>query len=70
MYIQSQYKYKVLQVIKTEIWGGQFIEVTGGGLIQPVIIVKIYRSPKVLNCNYTNFIDEFASVLSQIHKKI
>ena len=43
MYIQSQYKYKVLQVITNENWEGQFIEVTGGGLIKPVIFCNIYR---------------------------
>ena len=32
MYIQSQYKYKVLQVIKNENWEGKFIEVTGAAL--------------------------------------
>ena len=68
-YIQSQYKYKILQVIKNENWEGQFIEVTGGGLIKPVIIGNIYRSPRVLNCDYKKIIDEFASVLSHIDLK-
>ena len=48
MYIKSQYKYKVLQVIKNENWEGKFIEVTGGGLIKPVIIGNIYRPHRVL----------------------
>ena len=62
MYIQSQYKYMVLQVIEQN-WEGQFIEFTGDGLIKPVIIGNIYRPPRVLNCDYKQFIDEFASVL-------
>ena len=66
MYIQSQYKYKVLQVIKNENWEGQFPEVTGGGLLKPVIIGNIYRPPRVLNFDYKKFNDEFASILSHI----
>ena len=69
MYIQSQYKYKVLQVIKNKNWDGQFIEVTGGDLIKPVIIGNIYIPQRVLNCDYKQFIDEFASVLSHIYFK-
>ena len=39
---------------------------TGDGLINLEIVCNIYRPPPVLNCDYKQCIDEFASLLSQI----
>ena len=70
MYVHTRYDYKVLQCIKHETWEGQLTEITGGGLKKPVIVSNIYRPPRYLNINHTQFIDEFSLLLSQLNCKI
>ena len=68
LYVHTRYDYKVLR-IKNETWEGQLIEITGGGLKKPVIVGNIYRPPRDLNINHTQFIDEFSLLLSQLDCK-
>jgi len=37
------------------------------GPVKPVIVGNMYRTPRVLNCDYKVFIVEFTSILSEIH---
>ena len=48
---------------KNENSEGQFIDIAGGGIMQPVIAGNIYRPTRVLHCKYKHFIGEFASLL-------
>ena len=45
---------------------GQIIQITGGGLPQPVIIGNIYRPPRPSTENYNKFINEFSTVISTL----
>ena len=47
-----------------EYWEGQIIQITRGGLSQPVIIGNIYRPPRPSTENYNKFINEFSTVIS------
>ena len=67
IYIDKRFDYEVKMNLNTyEHWEGQIIQITGGGLSQPVIIGNIYRPPRPSTENYNKFINEFSTVLSTL----
>ena len=69
LYVHTRYDYEVLQRIKNETWEGQLIEITVGGLKKPMIVGKIYKPPRDLNINHTQFFYKFSLLLSQLDCK-
>ena len=58
IYIDKRFDYEVKMNLNTyEHWEGQIIQITGGGLSQPVIIGNIYRPPRPSTENYNKFIN-------------
>jgi len=47
-------------------WEGQIIQVSKGGLKNPIVIANIYRPPKDLNDNYKQFIQELTPTLKSL----
>ena len=67
IYIDNRFDYEVKMNLNTyEHWEGQIIQITGGGLSQPVIIGNIYRPPRPSMENYNKFINEFSTVISTL----
>ena len=67
IYIDKRFDYEVKMNLNTyEHWEGQIIQITGGGLSQPVIIGNIYRPPRPSKENYNKFINEFSTVISTL----
>ena len=50
----------------TEQWELQLVEISGENLAKNIIIGNIYRLPRNLNSNYTNFNDEIGRFLSSL----
>ena len=46
------------------LWEGQFVEISGGGLIKYVVIGNIYWPQRDFNVDYRQFTDEFAALLT------
>ena len=65
IYLSDEYQYKMKSSYNvSEIWEGQFIEVSGNDLTKNIIIGNIYRPPRNLTNNYRVFIDEITLMLN------
>ena len=47
----------------SNIWEGQFLEITYQTMTKTIILGNVYRPPKDINENYQTFIGEFANTL-------
>ena len=57
IYIRTRFHYKHLSLYKkSDVWEGQFIEISGSQLERNIIIGNIYRPPRDTNANYHTFI--------------
>ena len=69
IYLRNDYKYaNILTNTKSDIWEGQFINVSNELTKEKIIIGNIYRPPVDLNENYQLFTDEFTFILNQLQK--
>ena len=64
IYLNNKYKYKTFKVFEnSNIWEGQFLEITYQTMTKTIILGNLYRPPKDINENYQTCIDEFANKL-------
>ena len=69
IYLRNDYKYtNILTNTKSDIWEGQFINVSNELTKEKITIGNIYRPPVDLNENYQLFSDEFTLILNQLQK--
>ena len=69
IYLKKEYAYKILQIHKqSDLWDGQFIEISGTPLNNKIILGIIYRPPNYIKDNYLKFFDEMRSVLTHLTK--
>ena len=71
-YIDQQFNYELnMKLNMYKHWERQIIQVNGGGLFQTITIGNINRPPRPINENYSEFLNEFTTVISsmQNHKK-
>ena len=69
IYLHKMFKHKtVLSYNNSNIWEGQFIEISGGGLQKNIVIGNVYRPPRDVLENYQAFIKEFTDVIAPYDK--
>ena len=69
IYLRDIYSYEILNLYTvSNIWDGQFIEVSGASLVKKIIIGNIYRPPRNLIDNYANFIAELTPILHYLSR--
>ena len=51
----------------SNIWEGQFLEITYQTMTKTIILGNVYRPHKYINENYQTFIDEFANTSVYLH---
>ena len=69
MYIDNCFNCNIIMTLNQfEHWEGQLIKTIGGGFSKYVIIGNIYRPQRDLNENFTQFSNEFTSIISLIDK--
>ena len=69
IYLLEKFNYDIMQSYNTsDVWEGQFVRITGGGLTNELLIGNIYRPPRDLNINYKQFIEELTPLLSLYNK--
>ena len=65
MYVSEKYNYTVKPIYsRSNVWEGQFIEISGGDLRKKITIGNVYRPPRELRDYHQTFIEEFQQVLS------
>ena len=70
IYISTRFHYKHLSLyMKSDIWEGQFIEISGSQLERNIIIGNIYRPPRDTNANYHTFIEELKPIIEFVNNK-
>ena len=70
IYISTRFHYKHLSLYKkSDIWEGQFIELSGSQLERNIIIGNIYRPPRDTNANYHTFIEELNPIFEFVNNK-
>ena len=70
IYISTRFHYKHLSLYKkSDIWEGQFIEISGSQLERNIIIGNIYRPPRDTNANYHTFIEELNPIFEFVNNK-
>ena len=67
IYLNNKYDYKILSI--SNVWEGQFIEITGNTIPKKIIQGNIYRLPRDVIENYNTFIDELTPILTHLQKK-
>ena len=69
-YLDVYFSYEIiLNINEYAKWDGQIIKVPGGGLPKSVIICNLYRTPRLLQDQIRQFINELSTVLSTIDRK-
>ena len=69
IYLSSKYKFKSINMYEnSEIWEGQFIEVTEIAKNKSIIIGNIYRPPPNTNAVCQTFINEFIPILEHLQR--
>ena len=69
IYLHERFNYDIMLSYDTsDVWEGQFVKITGGGLTNELMIGNIYRPPRDLNKNYKQFIEELTPMLSLCEK--
>ena len=64
----KKYAHKTLTIYDhSDIWEGQFIEISGVTLQKNIVIGNIYRPPKDLINNYRNFKEQLIPVFEHLH---
>ena len=69
MYIQDQFNFKPRDLYKpSNIWEGQFVDVSGGNLQKPITVCNIYKPPRNNNnnANITAFLDLYKPIIQTI----
>ena len=70
IYLRDHYTYKELKFdYSTTRWEGQFIETSINNSARKILIGNIYRPPRNLNDNYSNFTNELSSILSEMENQ-
>ena len=70
IYLKKEYTYKILSLYKdSDIWEGQFLEISGNTLKGKIIIGNIYRPPRDINQNYIRFLTELEPVLQTLNNR-
>ena len=69
IYLKKEYAYKILQIHEqSDLWDGQFIEISGMPLNKKIILGNISRPPNYIKDNYLKFFDEMRFVLTHLTK--
>ena len=70
IYLSTKFSFKTLTVYEnSEIWEGQFIEITGNETNKSIILGNIYRPPSNTSIICQSFIDNFVSLLETLRRK-
>ena len=52
---------------RSDVWGGQFIQISGNELSYKLLLGNVYRPPRDILEDYNTFNDEFSHVLEQLY---
>ena len=70
IYLSTKFSFKTLTVYEnSEIWEGQFIEITGNETSKSIILGNIYTPPSNTNIICQSFIDNFVPLLETLRRK-
>ena len=70
IYVSNRFHYKHLSLYKrSDVWEGQFIEISGSQLERNIITGNIYRPPRDVNTNYHTFIEEMNPIFEILNNK-
>ena len=72
IYLHEQYTYKLRNMyMRSDIWEGLFIDVSGHNLHRPITIGNIYRPPhnNNNNANIETFIEEMSPIINTLQKE-
>ena len=69
IYIITKFKFKTINIYKnSQIWEGQFLEITGANSNKSIILGNIYRPPPSTNNIVQSFITEFMPILENLQR--
>ena len=69
IYVNSMFNYTSLSLFNgSNIWEGQFLEISKHDLNKKIIIGNLYRPPRDINNNYQTFINEFNTMLTSLDR--
>ena len=71
IYVMKDFKYTLLTHLYTvsDVWEGQFIELSGSNINRKIIIGNIYRPPRDIEQNYRTFINELNPIMELLNGK-
>ena len=69
IYVNSMFNYTSLSLFnRSNIWEGQFLEISKHDFNKKIIIGNLYRPPRDINNNYQTFINEFNTMLTSLDR--
>ena len=69
IYVNSMFNYTSLSLFNgSNIWEGQFLEISKHDLNKKIIIGNLYRPPRDINDNYQTLINEFNTMLTSLDR--
>ena len=67
IYLNEKFNYSILPLYKTsQVWEGQFIEISGDDLNKNIILGNVYRPPRNNQDNISKFMDDMKVILEKI----
>mgnify|MGYP000297251403 CR=1 FL=1 len=70
IYLRNSFNYKTLPVYKeSEIWEGQFIEISSNLVQKKIVLGNIYRPPRDVIENYNSFTNELTDLLNTLNNR-
>ena len=67
IYLHKHFTYSTVALYeRSDVWEGQFIQISGNELSYKLLLGNVYRPPRNILQNYNTFNDEFNHVLEQL----
>ena len=68
IYLHEKCTYSTVALYeRSDVWGGQFIQISGNELSYKLLLGNVYRPPRDILEDYNTFNDEFSHVLEQLY---
>ena len=71
IYLHEMYNYNIINVSDSNMWDGQFIEITGNSLDvnnEKLIVGNIYRPPRQNVSDIDNFVEEITMIFQTLQR--